>query len=42
MASFEKKEKNFVVIICDYSVCKEKGNESAKWFIAFLCVYGLF
>ena len=28
MASFEKKEKNFVVIICNYSVCKVKGNES--------------
>ena len=28
MVSFEKKEKNFVVIICNYSVCKVKGNES--------------
>ena len=28
MASFEKKEKNFVVIICNYSVGKVKGNES--------------
>ena len=27
MASFEKKEKNFVVIICNYSVGKIKGNE---------------
>ena len=28
MVSFEKKEKNFVVIICNYSVCKVNGNES--------------
>ena len=28
MVSFEEKEKNFVVIICNYSVCKVKGNES--------------
>ena len=28
MAPFEEKEKNFVVIICNYSVCKVKGNES--------------
>ena len=27
MVSFEKKEKNFVVIICNYSVGKVKGNE---------------
>ena len=27
MVSFEKKEINFVVIICNYSVGKVKGNE---------------
>ncbi len=28
MASFEQEEKKFIVIICNYSVCKVKGNES--------------
>ena len=38
MASFEKKEKNFVVIICNYSVCKVKAMNQ-KWFIAFCAVW---
>ena len=41
MASFEKKEKNFVVIICNYSVCKVKGNES-EMVHCLLCGMGYF
>ena len=41
MVSFEKKEKNFVVIICNYSVCKVKGNESEMVHCLLSC-YGLF
>ena len=38
---FEKKEKNFVVIICNYSVCKVKGNES-EMVHCLLCGMGYF
>ena len=41
MVSFEKKEKNFVVIICNYSVCKVKGNES-EMVHCLLCGMGYF
>ena len=41
MVSFEKKEINFVVIICNDSVCKVKGNES-EMVHCLLCGMGYF